>query len=49
MSAAGWHTVALVVELAVYLALTLTGHDGNVVLGVMGGQGVGVAAQAAAK
>lgn len=49
MTAAGWHTVALIAELAVYLTLTLTGHDGNVVLGVMGGQGVGAAAQAVAK
>ncbi len=41
MSTAVLHTIIAVAVLAAYVVLTALGHDGNPVLGVLGGQFLG--------
>lgn len=35
------HGVIAVALIAAYVVLTVTGHDGTVILGLLGGQGIG--------
>lgn len=43
------HAALAALLLAAYVTLTALGHDANVVLGLLGGQGLGAGATAAAK